>query len=161
MRTRLVLALALLLPMSAAAASKPDAAAEPAPAAPAGPAAQASADDAAAAAEVPALADPAAFADALEACTAATHQAPHPFMKGFTIEHAINGEAEGHCAYSQTMPGGMHMACSLTEKGRAGLAEEFREQARGRMSGSTSSQPAWTAECDIVSKDGKRTPMGG
>lgn len=148
MRTRLVIALALLLPVSAA-ASQP--AAAPAPAA----------EPAAQPAAVPALADPAAFADALAACTAATHQAPHPFMKSFTIEHAITGESDGHCAYSQTMPGEMHMACRLTADGRAGLAEEFREQARGRMSGSTKSQPAWTRECEIVTKDGKRTPMGG
>lgn len=107
------------------------------------------------------ITDPAAFADALEACTAATHAAPHPFMKGFEIRHAITGESDGACAYSQTMPGDMRMECGLSEAGRRGLAGEFREQAQGRMSGSTGAQPAWTGECEIVAKDGKRTPMSG
>ncbi|HQZ32650.1 MAG TPA: hypothetical protein PLG89_12415 [Arenimonas sp.] len=108
-----------------------------------------------------AIADPAAFAEALEGCIAASHSAPHPFMKGFTIEHAITGEADGACAYSQTMPGDMRMECRLTEAGRSGLAGEFRQQAQGRMSGSTGAQPAWTSECEIVGKDGKRTPLSG
>ena len=107
------------------------------------------------------VADPAGFADALESCTPATHAAPHPFMKGFVIEHAITGDQDGRCAYSQTMPGGMRMECRLSEAGRDGLAGEFREQAAGRMSGGTGSQPAWTSDCEIVSKDGKRSPMGG
>lgn len=106
-------------------------------------------------------ADPAAFAVALEACTAARHAAPHPFMKGFEIEHTIAGERDGACAYSQTMPGGMRMECRLSDAGRSGLATEFREQAAGRMSGGTGKQPAWTAECEIVTKDGARSPMGG
>lgn len=106
------------------------------------------------------IADPAAFADALEACTAATHAAPHPFMKGFEIRHVIAGDQDGTCAYSQTMPGDMRMECRLSDGGRRGLAGEFREQAQGRMSGSTGAQPAWTGECEIVAKDGKRTPMG-
>jgi hypothetical protein len=105
--------------------------------------------------------DAAGFADALEACTAATHAAPHPFMKGFVIEHAIAGELDGACAYSQTMPGGMRMECKLSEAGRSGMAGDYREQAAGRMSGSTGSQPAWTSECEIVTKDGQRSPMGG
>ncbi len=107
-----------------------------------------------------ATADPAAFAESLDTCTPASHQAPHPFMKGFTIEHRITGESDGHCDYSQTMPGDMRMECRLTAEGRAGLVAEFREQAQGRMSGSTSSQPAWTSECEIVAKDGKRIPIG-
>jgi hypothetical protein len=53
------------------------------------------------------------------------------------------------------------MACRLREEGRAGLAEEFREQAAGRMSGGTGQQKAWTRDCEIVTADGKRTPMGG
>lgn len=115
----------------------------------------------AATAAAPAITDPAGFADALEGCTAATHSAPHPFMPSFTIEHTITGEAGGGCAYSQTMPGEMRMECRLSESGRSGLAGEFREQAQGRMSGSTGAQPAWTSECEIVGKDGKRTPMSG
>ena len=107
------------------------------------------------------IAGPAAFADALEACTASTHSAPHPFMKGFVIRHSITGEQDGACAYSQTMPGDMRMECRLSDAGRNGLAGEFREQAQGRMSGGTGQQPAWTGECDIVAKDGKRTPMSG
>ncbi len=100
-----------------------------------------------------------AFATALLGCSAATHSGPHPFVKGFVIEHAITGETDGVCAYSQTMPGQMHMECKLSVDGRAGLAAEFREQAEGRMSGGTGSQPAWSRECEIVTKDGKRMPM--
>lgn len=100
-----------------------------------------------------------AFAQALIGCTAATHEGPHPFVRGFTIEHAITGETDGLCAYRQTMPGGMHMECRLSVDGRAGLAAEFREQAEGRMGGGTGAQPAWTRECEIVTRDGKRMPM--
>lgn len=105
------------------------------------------------------IADTAAFADAMEQCTASSHLAPHPFMKGFVIRHAIAGEVDGACAYSQTMPGEMRMECRLSGAGRSGLAAEFREQAQGRMSGGTGEQPAWTGECEIVTKDGRRSPM--
>ncbi|HBD20028.1 MAG TPA: hypothetical protein DC063_08050 [Arenimonas sp.] len=101
-----------------------------------------------------------AFAEAVEACRAASHQGPHPFMKGFTIDHVVAGEQDGACAYSQTMPGEMRMECKLSKQGRAGLATEFHALAEGRMSGSTSAQPAWTRECEILTKDGKRLPMG-
>lgn len=101
-----------------------------------------------------------AFAEAVEACRAASHQGPHPFMKGFTIDHVVAGEQDGACAYSQTMPGEMRMECKLSKEGRAGLAAEFHALAEGRMSGSTSAQPAWTGECEIITKDGKRLPMG-
>ena len=101
-----------------------------------------------------------AFAAALDACVPATHQTPHPFVRGFVIEHAITGENDGRCDYTQSMPGNMHMACRLTDAGRAGLAKEFRELAEGRMSGGTGQQPVWTADCEIVAADGKRTPMG-
>lgn len=101
-----------------------------------------------------------AFAAALEACVPATHQTPHPFVRGFVIEHAIAGENDGRCDYTQSMPGNMHMACRLTDAGRAGLAGEFRELAEGRMSGGTGEQPVWTGDCEIVAADGKRTPMG-
>ena len=101
-----------------------------------------------------------AFAEAIEACRAASHQAPHPFVRGFTIEHVVAGEQDGACAYSQTMPGEMRMECKLSKEGRAGLAAEFLAMAEGRMSGSTSAQPAWTGECEILTKDGKRLPMG-
>lgn len=100
-----------------------------------------------------------AFAEALVGCQPATHQGPHPFVKGFVIEHTITGETDGICAYSQTMPGGMTMDCKLTPEGRAALATEFRELAEGRMSGGTGSQPAWSKECEIVTQDGKRMPM--
>lgn len=101
-----------------------------------------------------------AFAEAIGACRAASHQAPHPFVRGFTIEHVVAGEQDGACAYSQTMPGEMRMECKLSKEGRAGLAAEFLEMAEGRMSGSTSAQPAWAGECEILTKDGKRLPMG-
>ena len=124
-------------------------------------AAPALAADPAPGAEAPAIADAAGFADALDGCIASTHSGPHPFMKGFIIEHTITGEADGACGYSQTMPGDMRMECRLSQAGRGGLAGEFREQAQGRMSGSTGAQPAWTGECEIVTKDGKRSPMSG
>jgi hypothetical protein len=100
-----------------------------------------------------------AFAEALVGCRAATHQGPHPFVRGFVIDHAITGETDGTCAYSQTMPGEMRMECKLSVEGRAGLAAEFRAQAEGRMSGGTGEQPSWTRECEIVTRDGKRMPM--
>ncbi|PZO10972.1 MAG: hypothetical protein DCF27_01040 [Lysobacteraceae bacterium] len=109
----------------------------------------------------PSITDPTVFADALDACTVATHAAPHPFVRGFVIEHAIAGELDGACAYSQTMPGGMRMECKLSQAGRSGMAGEYREQAAGRMSGSSRTQPAWARECEIVTKDGNRSPMGG
>lgn len=101
-----------------------------------------------------------AFADKVQACEAATHQSPHPLVRGFTIDHAVTGEADGLCGYRQSMPGGMHMECALSEDGRAGLAHEFREMAEGRMSGSTKAQVAWTSECEIVTADGKRMKLG-
>ncbi len=106
------------------------------------------------------ITDADSFAEALEACMPSSHAAPHPFMKGFVIQHVIAGEKDDACVYSQTMPGDMRMECRLSEAGRGGLAGEFREQAQGRMSGGTGEQPAWTSECEIVGKDGKRTPMG-
>jgi hypothetical protein len=111
--------------------------------------------------DLPVAADAAAFADAVAACTPTGWRSPHPFVRGFEIEHAITGEAEGRCDYRQTMPGGMHMACRLGEAGREGLAAEFREQAAGRMSGGTGQSPAWTRDCEIVTADGKRMPMQG
>jgi hypothetical protein len=105
--------------------------------------------------------DAGAFADALEACTVATHQGPHPFVRGFTITHQIVADTEAGCEYTQTMPGDMHMACVLSESGRSGLAEEMRRQAEGKLSGSTSDQPTWSSGCEIVTKDGKRLPMQG
>ena len=149
MKLSLIAWLALSLPVATAALSN-----EP-------PGAAGPADVAAPAEAAPVAADPAAFADAVAACTAATRSEPHPFVKGFVIEHAITGETEGRCDYAQTMPGGMHMSCRLGEDGRAGLAQEFRDQAAGRMSGGTSQQKAWTTDCEIVTADGKRMPMQG
>lgn len=101
------------------------------------------------------------FAKALDACTVATHESPHPFVRGFTIQHRIVAATTAGCEYTQSMPGGMHMTCLLSEAGRAGLADEMRRQADGKLSGSTSRSPAWSAECEIVTKDGKRMPMKG
>lgn len=102
------------------------------------------------------------FADRVAACEAATHQGPHPFVPGFTIEHTLAGPREdGRCAYAQTMPGGMRMECAFDEAGRQGFAEEFREQAHGRMSGGTGEQDPWTRDCELVLPDGKRQPMAG
>lgn len=149
MKLSLIACLALSLPAAtAASSSEPPPAADP-------PKAAAPAETA------PVAADPAAFADAVAACTAATRSEPHPFVKGFVIEHAVAGETDGRCDYSQSMPGGMHMSCRLGEDGRAGLAQEFRDQAAGRMSGGTGQQKAWTRDCEIVTADGKRMPMQG
>ncbi|HEY9143683.1 MAG TPA: hypothetical protein VIM90_06590 [Arenimonas sp.] len=127
-------ALALAAPASPPAA--PDAAAEPDPAA----------------AHL-------AFAAALEACVPASHRSPHPFVRGFVIEHQISGIDGDTCGYSQTMPGDMRMECKLDQPGRAGLAAEFRELAEGRMSGGTGEQPAWTGGCEVVTADGKRMKL--
>jgi hypothetical protein len=105
--------------------------------------------------------DAVAFADALDSCTVASHQGPHPFVRGFTIQHQVVADTEAGCEYTQTMPGDMHMACMLSESGRAGLADEMRRQAEGKLSGSTSGRPSWSTECEIVTKDGKRLPMQG
>lgn len=109
----------------------------------------------------PAGLDAVAFADALEACALATHQGPHPFVGGFTVEHVVVADTEAGCEYTQSMPGDMHMACVLSESGRAGLAEELRAYAGGKLSGSSSNPPEWAAECEVVTKDGKRLPMHG
>lgn len=101
-----------------------------------------------------------AFAERVAACEAASHQSPHPFMRDFTIEHAVTGETDGTCGYTQSMPGGMRMECALSEAGREGLAAEFREMAEGRMSGSSQEKKAWTGECEIVTADGKRLKVG-
>ncbi|ODS64989.1 MAG: hypothetical protein ABS41_00880 [Arenimonas sp. SCN 70-307] len=101
-----------------------------------------------------------AFAERVAACEAASHQSPHPFMRDFAIEHAVTGETDGTCGYTQSMPGGMRMECALSEAGRDGLAAEFREMAEGRMSGSSQEKKAWTGECEIVTADGKRLKVG-
>lgn len=102
-----------------------------------------------------------AFADALEACTGASHQTPHPFVRGFTAEHRITGEVDGRCGYEQTMPGNMRMACGFSAEGRKAMAAEFRARAEGRMSGSTAETKAWQHECTIHTADGKQLPMAG
>ena len=105
-------------------------------------------------------ADGLAFAASLEACVAASHRSPHPFVSGFVIEHEIIGLEGELCSYSQTMPGQMRMECKLGSAGRNGLATEFREAAAGRLGGGTGEQPAWTSDCEIVTAEGKRLPLG-
>ncbi|HEX5694217.1 MAG TPA: hypothetical protein VFY00_06325 [Arenimonas sp.] len=100
-----------------------------------------------------------AFAASLEACVAASHRSPHPFVSGFVIEHQISGLEDGRCNYSQSMPGNMRMECKFSDAGRNAMALEFREMAAGRMSGGTGEQPAWTQDCEIITADGKRMPM--
>src|SRR5688572_25036572 len=143
-----VACLALGLFVASAFAASPGTPAETPVASPAEPVAE----------EVPGVADR-AFAEALVGCRPATHEGPHPFVKGFVIEHRITGESGDVCGYTQTMPGGMTMDCRLSADGRAALAAEFRELAEGRMSGGTGSPPGWTRECEIVTRDGKRMPM--
>lgn len=101
-----------------------------------------------------------AFAASLESCTAAKAATPHPLMGSFVIEHTIDGEKDGACAYSQTMPGKMKMFCTLSAEGRQSLAADLRSMAAGEpMKGSTSAPgPVWTKECEIEMPDGKRIP---
>ena len=101
----------------------------------------------------------AAFAEAVSACTAATHETPHPFVRGFTIQHTVVGKDGDACKYSQTMPGDMRMECRLGEEGQAALAHEYHELAAGRMSGGTSSKPARMDDCEIVDKAGTRSKL--
>lgn len=101
-----------------------------------------------------------AFAAALESCTAAKAATPHPLMRSFVIEHAIDGEKDKACAYSQTMPGKMKMFCAFSAEGRKGFAADLRTMAEGGpMKGSTAAAgPAWMKECEIEMPDGKRIP---
>lgn len=106
--------------------------------------------------------DAAAFARQLQACTAGALEMPHPFVPGFTIRHEIGAEHhEQACEYSQTMPGGMRMECLFTFDGRQAYAAEFEALASGRLQGGTSQSPAWAEDCEIVTKDGMRLPVGG
>jgi hypothetical protein len=102
-----------------------------------------------------------AFAASLGSCTAAKAATPHPLMRSFVIEHTIDGEKDGACAYSQTMPGKMKMFCTLSADGRESLATDLRTLATGGpMKGSTSAAgPVWTKECEIEMPDGKRIPV--
>lgn len=106
-------------------------------------------------------ADSAAFAEDIAACTPATFSSSHPLMPGFEIAHQIDGEQDGACRYSQTMPGDMRMECGLSGAGRAAYAAEFELMASGQMSGSTQDKPDWADDCEIVMKDGKRLPAFG
>lgn len=103
------------------------------------------------------------FATALDACTAATLEAPHPLMRSFTITHTVGGEKDGVCVYEQTMPGKMTMICAFTPEGRKALAEELRRTAKeGRMTGSSkAAPPGWMKECEIAMPSGKRVPAAG
>lgn len=56
-------------------------------------------------------ANPAAFGQAIAACAPASLNKPHPLMPSFETEHQIQGERDGLCRYTQTMPGDMHMEC--------------------------------------------------
>lgn len=112
----------------------------------------------------PALSSPdeiTAFATALDACKAGTANTPHPLMRTFVIEHVVSGEKAGACAYSQSMPGKMKMECGLSPAGRKAMAADIRNMATGgAMRGGTSqAQPAWAAECEIVTASGSRSPM--
>lgn len=106
-------------------------------------------------------ADPAAFGQALAACAPASISMPHPLMAGFETAHRIEGERDGLCRYTQTMPGDMHMECGFSEAGRKAYATEFEKLATGRLSGSSKEKPAWADACEIVMKDGKRLPAFG
>lgn len=102
-----------------------------------------------------------AFVKALDSCTPATAATPHPLMRSFTVQHTIAGAKERGCDYTQTMPGNMRMACMLSDASRKTLAAEIAVYAKGgTISGGTSSaQPTWMAECELVTADGKRQPM--
>lgn len=113
---------------------------------------------AAAAASAP---DAKAFATRLAACEAATFSHPHPLMRGFTTEHAIEGEREGACRTTQTMPGSMRMECALSDAGRKAYAAEFEAMAAGALQGSSKDPKPWQQECELVLPDGKRIPASG
>lgn len=102
------------------------------------------------------------FAGKVRSCSAATHAQQHPLMPGFTIEHSVIGPQDGHCAYTQTMPGNMRMVCAFDAAARTAFADELKHTAEtGQMSGSTSgAQPAWTGACEIETPSGKRIPFG-
>jgi len=106
--------------------------------------------------------DPAAFADALAACEPAALRIPHPLVRPFFVVHTVHGEKDGRCRYDQTMPGDMTMECAFTPEGRKAMVEEIRKLAGDAiLQGSTKGpQPAWTKDCEIVTKDGTRTPFG-
>lgn len=104
---------------------------------------------------------PAAFGRAIAACAPASFNMQHPLMPGFEIAHRIEGERDGLCRYTQTMPGDMHMECGFSEAGRKAYAAEFERMAAGQLSGSSGDKPAWADDCEIVMKDGKRLPAFG
>lgn len=105
--------------------------------------------------------DAKAFAARLAACEVATFSHPHPLMRGFTTEHAIEGEREHACRTTQTMPGNMRMECALSVSGRKAYAAEFEAMAAGALQGSSKDPKPWQQECEIVLPDGKRIPASG
>lgn len=107
------------------------------------------------------ITDPAAFGDAVAACAPARMELAHPFVRGFMVRHAIEGERDGRCAYTQTMPGDMRMECAFSDAGRAAYAAAFADMAAGRLAGSTGEKPAWADDCAIVTRDGRRIPAFG
>ncbi len=100
------------------------------------------------------------FASSLETCTAASARTPHLLMPAFVVEHTVEGEKAGTCAYSQTMPGNMTMTCALSQAGRTALAAELKTMATGgSLKGGTSmTAPAWFKECEILLPNGNRIP---
>ncbi len=106
-------------------------------------------------------AGPVAFGQAIAVCAPASLKMPHPLMPSFETLHRIEGEDDGLCLYTQTMPGDMHMECRFTEAGRKAYAAEFERMAAGQLSGSNTDKPAWADECEIVMKDGKHLPAFG
>ena len=112
---------------------------------------------------VSSAADVDVFAKALESCTAATVNTPHPLMKAFVVEHTITGAEKDKCGYRQTMPGRMKMICGLSTDSRKSLATDLRGMANAQsIKGSTSGVgPTWMKECEIEMPDGKRIPATG
>ncbi len=104
--------------------------------------------------------DAAAFAAALDTCESARFSHPHPLMRGFDSAHAIQGERDGRCRYTQSMPGGMHMACAFDAAQRSAFAAEFEAMAAGRLQGGSGEAKTWQSACEIVTGDGKRMPLG-
>ncbi len=105
--------------------------------------------------------DPEAFGHAIAACAPASLGMHHPLIPSFETEHRIEGEHEGLCHYTQTMPGDMRMECDFSEAGRKAFAAEFEKLAAGQVGGSSNDKPAWADECEIVMKNGKRLPAFG
>lgn len=116
----------------------------------------------------PAAANCESFAEALRACAPAACRQPHPIVPNFTIEHRVTGVEDGACAYTQSVPGDMHMSCRFSERGRMEVAEQMQDMLSGRQTNfsfsfSTSDpaqDTALTRECALLDSNGDVVSWG-